>query len=535
MTERRLSARGTRFAIATPHVAATQAGSAAFDARGNAVDAALAAAITLAVVYPHMCGVGGDLFALVQEPDGQAIALNASGAAPRGIDVDAVRALGPSMPAYGPLSVTVPGAVSGWAALHRLGAALPFARAFDDAIRSARHGIKVARSLAGNLAWSAERLRSDPGISAVFFRHGRPLTEGDFLVQTALAGTLEAIGTEGPQALYGGSVGERLIEGLRAVGSPMTVDDLAAHEPELDSPITLRYRDLHVSVVPPSSQGFALLEILGAVERLGIDPDPLGPDAALLAEVFYAVSADRDRHNADPRFARIPVGTLLDDGHLAALVDEVRDVDHARVADQMRTAESSTKLDGDTIALVAADGEGRAVSLIQSLSDGFGSGILEPSTGVILHNRGSLFSLDPASPNVLAGGKRPAHTLMPVLIHRDGRLAAVAGSMGGGAQPQINFQNLVRVFDLGMSPGAALDAPRWLAGGMGVDNPERFVEAESRVPRNVLRALEGAGYRLELLGERDEGAGHAHLITVAPDGAMEVATDPRADGGAGAR
>ena len=290
-----------------------------------------------------------------------------------------------------------------------------------------------------------------------------------------------------------------------------------------------------MSVVPPSSQGFALLEILGAVERLGIDPDPLGPDAALLAEVFYAVSADRDRHNADPRFARIPVGTLLDDGHLAALVDEVRNVDHARVADQMRTAESSTKLDGDTIALVAADGEGRAVSLIQSLSDGFGSGILEPSTGVILHNRGSLFSLDPASPNVLAGGKRPAHTLMPVLIHRDGRLAAVAGSMGGGAQPQINFQNLVRVFDLGMSPGAALDAPRWLAGGMGVDNPERFVEAESRVPRNVLRALEGAGYRLELLGERDEGAGHAHLITVAPDGAMEVATDPRADGGAGAR
>ena len=529
MTQRHLSASGTRFAIATPHIAATRAGVAAFDIGGNALDAALAAAVTLAVVYPHMCGVGGDLFALVQEPDGRTIALNASGAAPRGIDVDAVRTLGSTMPEYGPLSVTVPGAVSGWAALHRLGAAMPFARAFDDAIRHGRDGIEVAPSLARNLTWRPERLRSDPGLSAVFFRDGRPLAEREPLVQTALAGTLEAIAAGGPQAVYGGPVGERLVEGLRAAGSSMSLDDLAAHEPELDSPITLLYRDLHVSVVPPNSQGFVLLEILGAVERLGIDPDPLGPDAALLAEVFRAASADRDRHNADPRFARVPVGTLLDDGHLAALADQVR------TAEQMSAAPAPTKLDGDTIALVAADAEGRAVSLIQSLSDGFGSGVLEPSTGVILHNRGSGFSLDPASPNVLAGGKRPAHTLMPVLVHRDGRLAAVSGSMGGGAQPQINFQNLVRVFDLGMSPEAALDAARWLAGGMDVDNPERFVEAEARVSHVVSRALEAAGYRLELLGERDEGVGHAHLITIAPDGMLEAATDPRADGGADAR
>jgi gamma-glutamyltranspeptidase/glutathione hydrolase len=529
LTERCLSARGTRFAIATPHVAATRAGAAAFDAGGNAVDAALAAAVTLAVVYPHMCGVGGDLFALVQEPDGRTIALNASGAAPRAVDVEAVRALEPTMPAYGPLSVTVPGAVSGWAALHRLGAALPLARALDGAVLLARDGIQVAPSLARNLAWNSERLRSDPGFSAVFFRDGRPLAERDLLAQTALAGTLEAIAERGPQALYGGPVGERLVERLRAGGSSMTLDDLAAHEPELDSAITLRYRDLHVSVVPPNSQGFALLEILGAVERLGIDPDPLGPDAALLAEVFRVTSADRDRHNADPRSARVPVGTLLDDGHLAALADQVR------TAEQVRTAQVPTRLDGDTVALVAADAEGRAVSLIQSLSDGFGSGILEPSTGVILHNRGSGFSLDPTSPNVLAGGKRPAHTLMPVLVHRDGRLAAVSGSMGGGGQPQINFQNLVRVFDLGMSPEAALDAARWLAGGMDVDNPERFVEAEARVPHDVRSTLEAAGYRLELLGERDEGVGHAHLITIAPDGTLEAATDPRADGGADAR
>jgi gamma-glutamyltranspeptidase/glutathione hydrolase len=365
-------------------------------------------------------------------------------------------------------------------------------------------------------------------VGSVFFRNLRPLAEGDLLAQPALAETLERLALGGPHELYGGRVGEHLVEGLRALGSHLTLEDLAAHEPELDSPISLRYRDLHVSVVPPNSQGFVLLEILGAVERLGVNPDPLGPDAARLAEVIHAASADRDRHNADPRFARVPVGTLLDEGHLAGLADQARDT-----ADRLMQREPRTP-SGDTIALVAADGEGRAVSLIQSLSSGFGSGILEPSTGILLHNRGGSFSLDPSSPNALAGGKRPAHTLMPVLVHRDGALAAVGGSMGGGGQPQINFQILVRAFDLGMSPEDALDAPRWLAGGMDIFNPERFVELEARVPAGVRGALADAGFRLEILGEVDEGVGHAHLITIAADGTLEVATDPRADGDAAA-
>ncbi|MGH2660490.1 MAG: gamma-glutamyltransferase, partial [Actinomycetota bacterium] len=309
---------------------------------------------------------------------------------------------------------------------------------------------------------------------------------------------------------------------LRAIGSPMSLQDLADHRAELDSPIAARYRDLHVSVVPPNSQGFALLEMLLATERLEIDPDPLGVDAALLAEVFAAASADRDRHNADPRLARVPVGTLLDEGHIAALCDEVR-------AARVRIAHRLQKPTGDTIALVTADGGGRAVSLIQSLSSGFGSGILEPSTGIICHNRGAAFSLDPQSPNVLAGGKRPAHTLMPVLVHRDGRLTAATGSMGGGGQPQINFQNLVRLFDLGMDPGAVLAAPRWLMGGMEL-HPGRLVELEGRVPGKVRTLLEAAGFALTVLGGLDEGVGHAHLVRMGEDGGLEAATDPRADG-----
>lgn len=522
MSDRQLSATGKRYAIATPHRAATEAGVAAFEDGGNAVDAALAAAITLAVVYPHMCGVGGDLFALVQALNGQTIALNASGAAPIAIEVDAIRDAGDTMPEYGPLTITVPGAVSGWAALAKLGADLSFERACQPAIARAREGVPVASSLASGLAWEPSRLFADPGMREVFGRDDTPLREGDTLVQPALAATLEAVAGEGPPALYGGEVGARLVAELRAMGSPMSLQDLADHRAELDSPIAARYRDLHVSVVPPNSQGFALLEMLLAAERLEIDPDPLGGDAALLAEMFAAASADRDRHNADPRLARVPVGTLLDEGHIAALCDQVRT---ARV----RIAHRWQKPAGDTIALVTADAEGRAVSLIQSLSSGFGSGILEPSTGIICHNRGAAFSLDPESPNVLAPGKRPAHTLMPVLVHREGRITAVTGSMGGGGQPQINFQNLVRLFDLGMDPGAALAAPRWLMGGMEL-HPGRLVELEARVPGRVRTSLEAAGFPFTVLDELDEGVGHAHIVRVDEVGALEAATDPRADG-----
>jgi oxamate amidohydrolase len=519
--ERRLSAAGKRFALATPHWAATAAGADAFDAGGNAVDAALAAAVALTVCYPHMCGVGGDLFALVDTINGQTVALNASGAAPHAIDVEAIRRDGAVMPEYGPLTITVPGAVSGWAALAKLGADLGLQRAFRSAVGYARDGLPVSRSLAVSLAWDPERLMADRGMRGVFTRDGRPLEEGDTLKQPALAKTLETLAETGPAALYGGAIGARLVEGLRAMGSPMELVDLASHRSELDSPITAGYRDLHVSVVPPNSQGFALLEMLLAVERLEIDPDPLGVDAELLAEVVAAASADRDRHNADPRFARVPVGTLLDEGHIASLCDEVR-------AGRIQLAHRPP---GDTVALVAADGDGRAVSLIQSLSSGFGSGILEPSTGVLCHNRGSDFSLDPRSPNVLAGGKRPAHTLMPVLVHRDGAVVAATGTMGGGGQPQINFQNLVRAFDLGMDPETALASPRWLMGGMDL-YPGRSVELEARVPSWVRRVFERSGFALTVLDDLDEGAGHAQLIRVGGDGTLVAATDPRSDGAA---
>lgn len=521
------AAAGPRWAIASPHTLATEAGAVAFERGGNALDAAIAAAITLAVAYPHMCGVGGDLFALVQQPEGDAVAVNASGRAPSGADPRAAATAGGGvMPGRGPHSVTVPGAVSGWEALHRLGARLPWSELFKQAVALAHGGFAVSRSLAGALA-DADAPR-DPGtdpLAAVFAPEGAALPEGALVRQPALGVTLQRIADQGAGALYGGEVGARYAAGLAAAGVPIVPEDLAAHRADLGSPLRARYRDVDVLVHPPNSQGFLLLEVLATVQRLGIDPDPLGPDAVTLARLFQAVSRDRDLHLADPDAMRLHPSTLLDDGHLAALADEARGR-QAGTGPGLHATPS-----GDTIALVTADDEGRGVSLIQSLFDGFGSGILEPSTGIVAHSRGACFTVDPDHANVLAPGKRPAHTLMPVLVQRGGRFEATTGTMGGYGQPQINSMDLIRSFDLGRSPGEVVAAPRWLVGGMDPGTDEPSVVVEAGVPDIVRTDLQEAGFRVDTVGEQDEAVGHAHLIRLDTVGFV-AGSDPRADGGA---
>ncbi len=517
-----LSAAGERWALATPHALATEAGAVAFERGGNAIDAALAAGVTLAVVYPHMCGVGGDLFALIQRPDGQTVALNASGRAPAGLAVDAVRARHARMPSRGPDVITVPGAVSGWDLLHREGGLLPWADAFTPAIAYAHGGVAVSRSLAGTLDELSTEVGDDPGLAETYRPGGRRLALGDPFVQPALGASLQTIAAYGPSALYGGDLGRRLTDGLRPSGSALDLADLEAHRADIVPPLVGRFGGLDVRVVPPNSQGFVLLQILALVERLGIDPDPAGADAGTLALIASAASRDRDRHLADADAMPVHPSTLLDDGHLAALADEVRERDPATPA----------PMPGNTIALVAADAQGWAVSLIQSLAAGFGSGICEPTTGIVLQNRGAGFTLDPAHPNVLAPGKRPAHTLMPVLVHRGDRLAAAAGTMGGYAQPQINAENLLRAFAGHRSAAEVLGAPRWLVGGMDVEPDPPFVLAERGLPEATTAAIARAGYRLELVEAPSEEVGQAHLILTLPDGSFDVASDPRADGGA---
>jgi gamma-glutamyltranspeptidase/glutathione hydrolase len=522
------SARGDRWAVATPHPRASEAAAAAFARGGNAVDAALHAAVTLAVVYPHMCGAGGDLFALVQNPDGKLVAIDSSGRAPAGADPEGLRAAhGTSMPDAGPATITVPGAIRGWDALHDQGAALPWRDAFGAGIEAAE-GFPISRDLAWSIGRRADELRTDPGFSEVFFADGVP-SEGDVLVQAALARTLRVLAEDGARAFYAGDVGARFVDGIRTLGAPITTEDLAGHAANLLPPLRGRYRGLDVSVTPPASQGFVLLEALAAVERLGIDPDPTGPDAVSLARILMAASSDRDRHLADPGSMTIHVSALLDEGHIASLCDVVRGGLPGHPTSSPLVG--PPHVPGDTIALVAADADGWGVSLIQSLYSGFGAGILEPSTGIVPHDRGACFTREPGHPTELAPGKRPAHTLMPVAVHRDGDLVALAGTRGGHGQPQIDLMTLVRAFDLGLDPVEAVAAPRWLVGGMSPLRGEPWIETEAGVPEAVRSSFERGGFRVETLAEIDRAVGHAHLLRI-DGGTLIAGSDPRADGGA---
>jgi len=523
------SATGTRWAIATPHTAATEAGAAAFERGGSAIDAAIAAAVTLAVVYPHMCGIGGDLFAVVRRPGhegGDLVSVNSSGRSARGADPAAVRERhGAVMPLRGPDPITVPGAVAGWDALHRLGARLPWASFFEAPAAFAHEGVTMPASLG---EWLAERdaralFEPDPGMASVFYPGGATVPVGSAFRNPALGRTLEALGAGGAEALYRGAVGAAYVEGLRATGSPLTTDDLAAHEALILSPLSAPFRDLHVAVAPPNSQGYSLLQILSMIERLGLDPDPLGADAGMIARVFLVGLRDVRRHLADPDRMTTHVSTLLDDGHLAALGDEVRGDLASRVA--------SPKPDGDTIALVTADADGHAVSLIQSLFHGFGSGILEPTTGIVAHDRGACFTLEPGLPNSFTPGALPLHTLLPAVLTGPHGLAGVAGTMGGYQQAQIDAQTIARTFALSFTPADAVGAPRWTVDDLPADGSLPAVFAEADVTAEAVTSIEAAGFDVHPVGVHDETVGHAHMIRVTPAG-LDAGSDPRADGGA---
>ena len=320
-----LGSSGHSWAIATPHTAATRAGAAAFTAGGNAIDAALAAAITLAVAYPRDCGVGGDLFAVVDRAShdgGETLAVISAGRAPAGADVEALRATHRRMPDRGPATVTVPGAVAGWECLHRMGARLPWADHFAVGIAAAHDGLPLARRVADALLEERDLLALDPGIGATFFPGGDPIARGEMTRQPALGTTLVALAAGGAEALYRGAVGAAYVEGLRAAGSPLTVEDLAGHEAVIVPPLRAAWHGLHVSVAPPPSPGYSLLQILTLSERLGLGPDPSGADAAAWARLFLTAARDVARHLADPDRMSVHVSTLLDDGHLAALGDE---------------------------------------------------------------------------------------------------------------------------------------------------------------------------------------------------------------------
>ena len=506
--------------IVTPDIRATRIGQQVLDDGGGAVDAVIAASAALCVVYPHNVSLGGDTWTLVDPPDADPIAVNGTGRAPAALSADLLTGQGlEAMPGSGPHSITIPGLVGAWGELHRRWGSIPLEELIEPARRLAEDGAAVAPALARDLGSWAHELARDPGCAAVFLdAEGAAPGQGDLLVQPALARTLERLGEQGVTALYGGEVGRAYVEGLRRAGSVITVDDLADHRTELTEPLVTGYRGYDVLTSPPSSQGFTLLEILSLLEELGVD-DPLRSEQVpMIAAAVMRAAADRDRISADPDFVSVDVEGLLDHGAIAERADAIR---------AARTAPANgpwPPLGGDTIGMVAVDGNGCSVSSVQSVAGTFGSRVLEPSTGILAHNRGGGFSLDPEKPGYLVGGRRPPHTLMPCLVRRDGRTIGALASMGGHSQPFILTQILSRIL-AGDDPQQAVAAPRWVVGTSG-EGPRLL--ADDRITELVLTELSAAAPTVRI-PMNDNRLGHGHALWSTPDG-WTHGTDPRADG-----
>jgi gamma-glutamyltranspeptidase/glutathione hydrolase len=514
-------------AIATPHVLATRAGAQAYADGGNAIDAALAAAATLTVVYPHQCAIGGDLFALLDDGAGQVCCINGSGAAASAATASALRARYDEMPDSGPDSITVPGIIAGWQTLHALGARLSAARLLEPAIAAAAEGVTVSASLAAGIRFRRATLARNADIGALFLPQGEPLASGALLRQPRLAGTLRRLADEGLMQFYTGAIAAQLIAGLQRAGSPLSAADFAAHRTELSAPLRLDHRGVCIHTSAPNSQGFVLLEAITAVDALGLPIQPLGDHAPQLLRALLMATEDRERYLGDPQRVNIPLDELLQAASLGRRLGARAQAPAARAA-----GAESIPAHGDTVAVCAMDSTGVAISLIQSLYQSFGSAVLEPATGVIFHNRGRGFSLTPGAANEFAPRTRPAHTLSPVLIRNATRTLAAVGTMGGRAQPQILAQIIPGILDPQASLAAILAAPRWVTGSKDIDFARPTVALEADAPRSLDAALSIEGLQVARIPARDERVGHAQVVRIEADGALQAASDPRSDGAA---
>lgn len=518
--------RPLRCAVASPHGLATEAASASIRRGGNAIDAAISAALSLSVVYPHNTSLGGDLIALVRDVDGSITCLNSSGPASRHANLEMYRGrYGERMPVTGIDTVTVPGAVAGLAALHDSGASLSWRDHFVEPVRYASLGVPVARSVARALEGCRLLLARDPGMSSLFVSNGEPLREGDVLRQPALAASLAALAEDGSRTFYEGALSDVVVRGVAELGSQLDHDDFASYRPSFEPPLHGAYCQWDLWTSGPNSQGFNLLQILGALDTLTAECQPLGRDAGVLTELFRLAIADRERALADPIFVGDRVSELLTPRYLSELAARATS-DGERTG--LRGSVVGSRPRGDTVAIVTADEDGRAVCLIQSLFHSFGSGVLEPSSGIIMHNRGSFFSLSPTSPNALAGGKRPAHTLMPVMVTTAGDLSWVIGTMGGKAQPQILAQVLLRLFG-GEPPIDAVSAPRWIVSGLEDDQIKEIALVESPITEEVRHGV-SRKMAIREIEVHDERAGHTQLVALRGDGVLSAVSDPRSDG-----
>jgi oxamate amidohydrolase len=519
--------------VATPHALASEAGLAVLKRGGNAVDAAIAAGAAIAVVYPHMNGVGGDSFWLIYDGRHHRLrALNAAGRSAASADLETYRArFGAAIPVRGgAAALTVPGVVSGWWAAHTLsretlGSPIAWRTLLEAAIAHARDGFPPSpgqrRETADATDLFGDATPSD--LRGQFWRIFHPeRVTGERFMQADLAATLEEIAQGGGDAFYRGALARRLVQAASAAGSPLTSDDLARHQAEWVEPLRMRYRGGEAASFPPPTQGFAALAILSLLEGFDVASLEEADYVHVVVEATKVAFEDRDRYLADPTVATVPVGRCLDPARLAER--------RARISRRAAAPAAGPAATGDTIAIVTADAQGNAVSLIQSLYWEFGSGVVAGDTGVLLQNRGAFFSLDPGHVNRLAPRKQTAHTLIPSMYLVDGRPRLVYGTMGGEGQPQTQAALVTRMVDRGLDPQAAVEAPRWLFGRTWGEET-RSLRLENRFGEHVRDVLRERGHEVEVVEGWSDLMGHAQLIRL-DAGGLTGASDPRADGAA---
>ena len=519
--------RAYRGMVTAPHHLASEAGLRVLREGGNAIEAMVAAAATISVVYPHMNALGGDNFWLIHEPDTPVRAIDACGAAAKAADIDFYTSQGfQQIPSRGPLAaLTVGGAISGWdRALHQSaawGGRMPLDRLFEDAIHHAEKGIAVPTTLADLIAAKRGEMDVAPGFAQVYLPGGRVPSVGQRLTQPRLAETFRRLARDGLDSFYRGDLARTVAADLERIGSPIDGDDLARHQALDVTPLSLDVAGHEVFNMPPPTQGLAALILLGVYDRLNIREAETARFVHGLVEATKQAFRRRDAHVTDPAYMNVDPADFLTDDRLSAMAV---DIDTEKAAPWPHSSDK-----GDTVWLGAVDGEGRAVSFIQSIYWEFGSGVILDETGITWQNRGTSFSLDPTHHNCLKPGRRPFHTIQPALARlSDGRVMAY-GTMGGEGQPQTQAMIFARHVLCGQELQQAVTAPRWLLGRTwGAESTT--LKLENRIDGDVIDWLRNAGHPVEILSDFDDVTGHAGALVHHPDGLIEGATDPRSDG-----
>ena len=528
--------RSYRGMVTAPHNLAARAGLRVLEEGGNAIEAMIAAAATIAVVYPHMNSMGGDNFWLIHSPGKEVTAIDACGGAAQKADIAFYRDQGyEAIPSRGSLAaLTVAGAVSGWYEAWNFsreswGGKLPLARLFEDAIYYAENGVAVTRTLSELAAAKYQELKDSPGFKENFLIDGELPGIGARFYQQRIADTLKHLAKAGLDDFYRGDMARALAADLERSGTPLRLADLERHQALRVKPLSVNVAGHQVYNMPPPTQGLASLLLLGVYDRLNNQLNSRFniTDAESFEYIHALVEATkrsfliRDKHVTDPQYMGVDPESFL----ASARLDEMaQDIDPDRAMEWPYNSEK-----GDTVWLGSVDSAGRAVSFIQSIYWEFGSGTVLEDSGIVWQNRGTSFSLDPAHHNCLQPHRRPFHTIQPALAHlADGRVMTY-GTMGGEGQPQTQAMIFSRHVLHGQELQSAITAPRWLLGRTW-GSEASSLRIENRFDPAIIDALRKAGHQLEVIGDFDEVMGHAGALVSHPDGLIEGAADPRSDG-----